>query len=291
MSMRQLKITNSITNRESPSLDKYLNEISKVEMISGEEEVRLAGLIKKGDKQALDSLTKANLRFVVSVAKQYQGQGLSLADLINEGNLGLITAAQRFDDTRGFKFISFAVWWIRQNILQALVTNSRMIRLPQNKLALSSRIQKAQSLLEQKLERSPSVEELAEFLEIDVEEVDQSFDHKNRHVSLDTPFSADDESSLLDTLENVNAERSEGQLYHSESLKKELERSFTTLSERQKKTICCFFGIGMDHPLSLDEIAQKLEVTPERVRQIKDKAIERLRNIQNFSSLRSFLGA
>ncbi|MES1214861.1 MAG: RNA polymerase sigma factor RpoD/SigA [Bacteroidota bacterium] len=289
--MRQLKITNSITNRESPSLDKYLQEISKVEMISPEEEVRLAGLIKKGDKVALDRLTKANLRFVVSVAKQYQGQGLSLADLINEGNLGLIKAAQRFDDTRGFKFISFAVWWIRQNILHALIANSRMIRLPQNKIALSSRIQKAQTTLEQQLERAPSAEEIAEALSIDIEEVHMSLEHKSRHVSLDTPLTEDEEGTMYDTLENVNADRSDEQLYHTDSLKLELNRSMAILSEKQKQTLCYFFGIGIDRPLSLDDIAQKLEVTPERVRQIKDKALGRLRNIQNFSSLRSFLGA
>lgn len=291
MSMRQLKITNSITNRESPSLEKYLQEISKVELISPEEEVRLSRLIKKGNKAALDQLTKANLRFVVSVAKQYQGQGLSLPDLINEGNLGLIKAAERFDDTRGFKFISFAVWWIRQNILHALADQARMIRLPLNKVAVSSRIQKAHSLLEQQLERTPSAEELAEVLDMDIEEVNLHFNHKGHHVSLDSPLSDDEEGSLLDTYENINAEKTEGQLCHADSLKQELARSFAILTEKQKKTICYYFGIGIDHPLSLDDIAQKLEVTPERVRQIKDKAIDRLRTIQNNGSLRSFLGA
>jgi RNA polymerase primary sigma factor len=291
MSMRQLKISNSITNRESPSLEKYLQEISKVDLISPEEEVRLAGLIKRGDKFALDRLTKANLRFVVSVAKQYQGQGLSLPDLINEGNLGLIKAAQRFDDTRGFKFISFAVWWIRQNILHALAEHARMIRLPLNKVALNGRIQRAHSELEQQLERSPSSEELAEILNMDVEEVNQSLGHKDRHVSLDTPLSDDEEGSLLDTLENVNAEKTEGDLCHKESLRTELARSMRLLTEKQKNTLCFFFGIGVDHPMSLEDIAQKLEVTPERVRQIKDKAISRLRTIPNTNSLRSFLGA
>jgi RNA polymerase primary sigma factor len=218
--MRQLKITYSITNREAQSLEKYLQEISKVEMITADEEVRLAGLIRKGDKEALDRLTKANLRFVVSVAKQYQGQGLSLSDLINEGNLGLIKAAERFDDTRGFKFISFAVWWIRQNILHALAEHSRMIRLPLNKVAMSGRINKAHSMLEQQLERPPSAEELAEVLDMDLDEITQSLGHKDRHVSLDTPFSDDEEGSLLDTLVNHNAEKTEGQLYHSDSLKK-----------------------------------------------------------------------
>jgi len=290
MSMRQLKISNSITNRESPSLEKYLQEISKVEMISPDEEVRLAGLIKKGDKNALDKLTKANLRFVVSVAKQYQGQGLSLPDLINEGNLGLIKAAQRFDDTRGFKFISFAVWWIRQNILHALAEHARMIRLPLNKVALNGRIQRAQSMLEQQLERAPSAEELADSLNMDVEDVMQSISHKDRHVSLDTPLSEDEDTSLLDTLENHNAEKTEKNLCHTESLQTEVARSLKILSERQKETICYFFGIGIEYPMSLEDIAQKLDITPERVRQIKDKAISRLRTLSNFNSLRSFLG-
>jgi RNA polymerase primary sigma factor len=291
MSMRQLKITNSITNREAQSLEKYLQEISKLDMISADEEVRLAGLIKKGDKIALDKLTKANLRFVVSVAKQYQGQGLSLPDLINEGNLGLIKAAWKFDDTRGFKFISFAVWWIRQNILHALAEHARMIRLPLNKVALNNRIQKAHSMLEQQLERSPSADELAEILDIDLEEVTESLGRKERHVSLDSPFSEDEEGTLIDTLENYNAEKTDNELYHAESLKLELSRSLKILSDRQKETLCYFFGIGMDHPLSLDDIAQKLEVTPERVRQIKDKAINRLRASRNFHLLRGFLNA
>jgi len=290
MSMRQLKISNSITNRESPSLEKYLQEISKVEMISPDEEVRLAGLIKKGDKNALDKLTKANLRFVVSVAKQYQGQGLSLPDLINEGNLGLIKAAQRFDDTRGFKFISFAVWWIRQNILHALAEHARMIRLPLNKVALNGRIQRAQSMLEQQLERAPSAEELADSLNMEIEDVMQSMGHKDRHVSLDTPLSDDEDTSLLDTLENHNAEKTEKNLCHTESLQTEVARSLKILSERQKETICYFFGIGIEYPMSLEDIAQKLDITPERVRQIKDKAISRLRTLSNFNSLRSFLG-
>jgi RNA polymerase primary sigma factor len=289
--MRQIKITHSITNREAQSLEKYLQEISKVDLISPEEEVRLAGLIKKGDKIALDRLTKANLRFVVSVAKQYQGQGLSLPDLINEGNLGLIKAAQRFDDTRGFKFISFAVWWIRQNILHALAEHARMIRLPLNKVALSSRIQKAHSLLEQQLERSPTAEELAEILNMEVDEVTQSLGHRDRHLSLDTPLADDEENSLIDTLENPNADKTEGQLYHGDSLKLEIGRSLNMLSIRQKETLCYFFGIGTDYPMSLEDIAQKLNVTTERVRQIKDKAIDKLRTIQNCNSLRGFLGA
>ncbi len=273
--MRQLKITNSITNREAQSLEKYLQEISKLDMISPDEEVRLAGLIKKGDKGALDKLTKANLRFVVSVAKQY----------------GLMKAARKFDDSRGFKFISFAVWWIRQNILHALAEHARMIRLPLNKVALNNRIQKAHSMLEQQLERSPSADELAEILDIDLDEVTESLGRKERHVSLDMPFSEDEEGTLIDTLENHNAEKTDNELYHAESLKLELSRSLKILSDRQKETLFYFFGIGMDHPLSLDDIAQKLEVTPERVRQIKDKAISRLRASRNFNLLRGFLNA
>lgn len=292
MGMRQLKITNSITNREASSLDKYLQEIAKVEMISAEEEVRLASLIKKGDKNALDRLTRANLRFVVSVAKQYQGQGLSLPDLINEGNLGLIKAAQRFDDTRGFKFISFAVWWIRQYILQALAENSRMIRLPLNKVALSGKIQRTQSELEQQLERAPSTEELAEALDVNIDDINNTLRHKNGHISLDSPVMGEDEDgSLIDMLENQNADRTDGELYGSDSLKQEIGRSLQILNAKQKQTICYYFGINVDHPLSLEDIARRMELTPERVRQIKDKALMLLRNTKNTQVLRSYLGA
>jgi RNA polymerase primary sigma factor len=290
MGMRQLRISNSITNRESLSLERYLQEISKVEMISPDEEVRLAGLIKKGDKDALDRLTKANLRFVVSVAKQYQGQGLSLADLINEGNLGLIKAAQRFDDTRGFKFISFAVWWIRQNILQALAEHARMIRLPMNKVALGSRIQRTHSALEQQLERAPSAEELAEEMNIGVDDIRESLGNSGRHVSLDTPLSEDEDSNLLDTLENHNADRTDSALYHVESLKMEIARSLQVLNEKQRLTICYLFGLGLDHPMSMEDIAQKFDLTLERVRQIKEKALEKLRKTGNFNALRGYLG-
>ena len=289
--MRQLKISKSITNRESESLEKYLQEIGKVDMISPEEEARLATLIQNGDKKALDQLTRANLRFVVSVAKQYQGQGLSLPDLINEGNLGLIKAAQRFDQSRGFKFISFAVWWIRQNILQALAENARMIRLPLNKVSLSGRIQKAHSQLEQKLERAPSTEELAELLEMGVDEITHSLGYKNGHISLDMSLSQDEESTLMDTIENVNAESAEGTLYHHDSLQVEIARSLRILTDKQKDTICYFFGIGIDHPMSLEDIARKFDLTPERVRQIKDKALTKLRTTLNQDTLRSFLGA
>ncbi|MBP7558661.1 MAG: RNA polymerase sigma factor RpoD/SigA [Chitinophagaceae bacterium] len=290
--MRQLKITNSITNREASSLDKYLQEIAKVEMISAEEEVRLASLIKKGDKNALDRLTRANLRFVVSVAKQYQGQGLSLPDLINEGNLGLIKAAQRFDDTRGFKFISFAVWWIRQYILQALAENSRMIRLPLNKVALSGKIQRTQSELEQQLERAPSTEELAEALDVNVDDINNTLRHKNGHISLDSPVMGEEEDgSLIDMLVNHNADRTDGELYGTDSLKQEIGRSLQILNAKQKQTICYYFGINVDHPLSLEDIARRMDLTPERVRQIKDKALMLLRNTKNTQVLRSYLGA
>src|SRR5580765_7371229 len=225
MSMRQLKISKSITNRESQSLEKYLQEIGKVDLITPEEEVKLARLIKQGDQKALDRLTKANLRFVVSVAKQYQNQGLSLPDLINEGNLGLIKAAQRFDETRGFKFISYAVWWIRQSILQALAEQSRIVRLPLNKVGLTNRIQKAYSQLEQEFEREPSAEELAEMLELEIEEVSASLSISSRHVSMDTPISEGEDGTLLDVLENPNAEKTDGELDHKESLKTEIDRS------------------------------------------------------------------
>ncbi|HLZ88377.1 MAG TPA: RNA polymerase sigma factor RpoD/SigA [Puia sp.] len=290
MSMRQLKITKSITNRESQSLEKYLQEIGKVELISPEEEVKLAVRIKQGDQKALDKLTKANLRFVVSVAKQYQNQGLSLPDLINEGNLGLIKAAQRFDETRGFKFISYAVWWIRQSILQALAEQSRIVRLPLNKVGLTNRIQKAYSQLEQEFEREPSAEELAEILELDIEEVSSTLGIAARHVSMDTPLSEGEDNTLIDVLENPNAERAETNIEHRESLKQEIDRSLKTLTERQKEVICFFFGIGVDHPMSLEDIGEKFNLTRERVRQIKDKAITKLRSNSRSKMLRSYLG-
>ncbi|WP_345799382.1 RNA polymerase sigma factor RpoD/SigA [Paraflavitalea sp. CAU 1676] len=290
MSMRQLKITKSITNRESQSLEKYLQEIGKVELISPEEEVRLARRIKQGDQSALDKLTKANLRFVVSVAKQYQNQGLSLPDLINEGNLGLIKAAQRFDETRGFKFISYAVWWIRQSILQALAEQSRIVRLPLNKVGLTNKIQKAFSQLEQEYEREPSPEELAELLELETEEVSATLGIAARHVSMDTPLSEGEDNTLVDVLENPNAERANLQIEHNESLKQEIERSMKMLTERQKEVICYFFGIGVDHPMSLEDIGEKFNLTRERVRQIKDKAITKLRTNSRSRELRGYLG-
>lgn len=290
MSMRQLKITKSITNRESQSLEKYLQEIGKVELISPEEEVRLARKIKLGDQAALDKLTKSNLRFVVSVAKQYQNQGLSLPDLINEGNLGLIKAAQRFDETRGFKFISYAVWWIRQSILQALAEQSRIVRLPLNKVGLTNKIQKAFSQLEQEFEREPSPEELAELLELETEEVSATLGIAARHVSMDTPLSEGEDNTLVDVLANPNAEMANANIEHKESLKQEIERSMRMLTERQKEVICYFFGIGVDHPMSLEDIGEKFNLTRERVRQIKDKAITKLRTNSRSRELRGYLG-
>lgn len=291
MSMRQLKITKSITNRESQSLEKYLQEIGKVELITPEEEVKLAILIKKGDQPALEKLTKANLRFVVSVAKQYQNQGLTLPDLINEGNLGLIKAAQRFDETRGFKFISYAVWWIRQSILQALAEQSRIVRLPLNKVGLTNRISKAFSQLEQELEREPTPEELAFLLDIDAEEVSATLGVAARHVSMDQPLADGEDGTLMDVLVNSNASGTDDDLVIRASLHTEIERSLSTLTERQKEVIRYFFGLGIDHPLSLEDIGERFSLTRERVRQIKDKAITKLRTASRCKLLRSYLGA
>jgi len=288
--MRQLKITKSITNRESQSLEKYLHEIGKVELINSEEEVKLARLIKQGDQGALDRLTKANLRFVVSVAKQYQNQGLSLSDLINEGNLGLIKSAQRFDETRGFKFISYAVWWIRQSILQSLAEQARIVRLPLNKVGLTTRIQKTFSRLEQEYEREPSAEELADVLGMDIEDITASFSTSVRHVSMDSPLSGNDENTLLDVMENLNAAKTDSEIEHTQSLKKEVERSLTSLTQRQKEVICSFFGIGVENPMSLEDIGRRFSLTSERVRQIKDKAINKLKTTTRCNLLRSYLG-
>ncbi len=290
MSMRQLKITKSITNRESQSLEKYLQEIGKVDLITPEEEVLLAIRIKEGDQRALEKLTKANLRFVVSVAKQYQNQGLSLSDLINEGNLGLIKAAQRFDETRGFKFISYAVWWIRQSILQALAEQSRIVRLPLNKVGLSNKISKAYSQLEQEFEREPSTEELAELLDIGTEEVETTLGVAARHVSVDAPFVDSEDNSLLDVLENPNADSADADLDHHDSLRCEIERSLSTLTDRQRDVIKLYFGINVEHPMSLEDIGEKFSLTRERVRQIKDKAITKLRNTSRCNLLKSYLG-
>jgi RNA polymerase primary sigma factor len=287
--MRQLKITKSITNRESQSLEKYLQEIGREELITAEEEVRLARKIKEGDQSALDRLTKANLRFVVSVAKQYQNQGLSLPDLINEGNLGLIKAAKRFDETRGFKFISYAVWWIRQSILQALAEQSRIVRLPLNQVGSLNKISKAYSKLEQEFEREPSPEELAKILDIPTEKIADTMRVSGKHVSMDAPFVQGEDNSLIDVLENADSPRADG-LLMNESLQKEIERSLSTLTEREREVIKLFFGIGMQHGLTLEEIGAKFDLTRERVRQIKEKAIRRLRHKSRSRLLKAYLG-
>lgn len=289
--MRQLKITKSITNRESQSLEKYLQEIGKVDLLTPEEEVDLAKRIKQGDQIALEKLTKANLRFVVSVAKQYQNQGLSLSDLINEGNLGLIKAAQRFDETRGFKFISYAVWWIRQSILQALAEQSRIVRLPLNKVGSLNKINKAFSELEQQYEREPSAEELAELLEITTDEVETTLGVAARHVSMDAPFVEGEDNSLLDVLENNTMPGTDSHLDYADSLRREIERSLGTLTDRQADVIKLYFGIGVEHPLSLEDIGDKFGLTRERVRQIKDKAINKLRATSRSKLLKTYLGA
>jgi len=287
--MRQLKITKSITNRESQSLDKYLQEISKEELITAQEEVELAQRIKQGDQRALDKLTRANLRFVVSVSKQYQNQGLSLPDLIDEGNLGLIKAAQRFDETRGFKFISYAVWWIRQSILQALAEQSRIVRLPLNQVGSLSKINKMFSKLEQEFERPPSAEELAHALDLPTEKVVQSLKVSGRHISMDAPFTDDgDSNSLLDVLINDDSPDADSNLLN-ESLQNEVERSLATLSGRERDVIRLFFGIGMNHGLTLDEIGEKFDLTRERVRQIKEKAIRKLKQQSKSKLLKAYL--
>ncbi|MBX3165724.1 MAG: sigma-70 family RNA polymerase sigma factor [Bacteroidetes bacterium] len=287
--MRQLKITKSITNRESASLDKYLQEIGREELITAEEEVILAKKIKDGDQTALEKLTRANLRFVVSVAKQYQNQGLSLPDLINEGNLGLIKAARRFDETRGFKFISYAVWWIRQSILQALAEQSRIVRLPLNQVGSLNKINKAYSKLEQQYEREPSAEELAEILDLPIDKVSDTMKVSGRHVSMDAPFANGEESSLLDVLVNFDSPKADTGLMN-ESLSREIDRSLSTLTERERDVVKLFFGIGIAHALTLEEIGDKFDLTRERVRQIKEKAIRRLRHSSRSKLLQQYLG-
>ena len=286
--MRQLKITKSITNRESASVEKYLQEISREALLTTEEEVELAQKIRKGDSQALDRLTRANLRFVVSVAKQYQNQGLSLPDLINEVNLGLIKAAQRFDETRGFKFISFAVWWIRQSILQALAEQARIVRLPLNQVGSLNRINKALSRFEQENERRPSAEELSKELDIPVEKISDTLKVSARHVSVDAPLSDDEEGSLLDVLPNNDAPEADSSL-NKESLIQEINRALSRLSDRECDVVKRFFGIDCNE-MSLDEISEALSLSRERVRQIKEKAIRRLKG-ENSAALKSFLGA
>ncbi|MBO5830627.1 MAG: RNA polymerase sigma factor RpoD/SigA [Alistipes sp.] len=286
--MRQLKITKSITNRESASLDKYLQEIGKEELISVEEEVELAQRIRKGDQEALEKLTKANLRFVVSVAKQYQNQGLSLPDLINEGNLGLIKAAEKFDETRGFKFISYAVWWIRQSILQALAEQSRIVRLPLNQVGSLNKINKAFARFEQEHERTPSAEELANELELPKEKVTDTLRVAGRHISVDAPFADGEDNSLLDVLVNTDSPNADRGLIN-ESLATEVERALEILTDRERDIIRYFFGIGCSE-MTLEEIGEKFDLTRERVRQIKEKAIRKLRTSSRSSLLKSYLG-
>jgi RNA polymerase primary sigma factor len=287
--MRQLKISKQITNRESQSLDKYLQEIGKVDLLTPDEEVDLAVRIKQGDQLALEKLTKANLRFVVSVAKQYQNQGLSLGDLINEGNLGLIKAAKRFDETRGFKFISYAVWWIRQSILQALAEQSRIVRLPLNRVGSLNKISKTFSTLEQKFEREPSPDELAEVLEVTSNEVVDTMKISGRHVSMDAPFVQGEENSLLDVLENDGEESPDDELMN-DSLRREVQRALSTLTQREADVITLYFGLNGEHSMTLEEIGEKFSLTRERVRQIKEKAIRRLRHTSRSKALKPYLG-
>jgi RNA polymerase primary sigma factor len=287
--MRQLKISKSITNRESQCLEKYLQEIGRESLITAEEEIILAKKIRAGDQCALDRLTKANLRFVVSVAKQYQNHGLSLPDLINEGNLGLIKAAKRFDETRGFKFISYAVWWIRQSILQAIAEQARIVRLPLNQVGSINKISKAFAQLEQQYQREPSADELSQLLDIPLDKISDTMKVSGRHVSMDAPFINGEENNLLDVLENSDASNTDVRLMN-ESLQKEIERSLGTLTERERNIVRLFFGIGMSHGLTLEEIGAKLDLTRERVRQIKEKAIRRLRHKSRCNLLKAYLG-
>jgi RNA polymerase primary sigma factor len=284
-----LKITKQFTNRESQSLDKYLQEIGKVDLLTPDEEIELAIRIRKNDQRALEKLVKANLRFVVSVAKQYQNQGLTLGDLINEGNLGLIKAARRFDETRGFKFISYAVWWIRQSILQALAEQSRIVRLPLNRVGALNKIGKAYSNLEQEYEREPSAHELAQELDMDISEISDTLKISGRAVSMDAPFTQGEENRLLDILENEE-QPSPDQTLMSESLRREIERALSTLSEREAEVVKLYFGLNKEHSLTLEEIGERFNLTRERVRQIKEKAIKRLRHASRSKNLRSYLG-
>ncbi|OUW38027.1 MAG: RNA polymerase subunit sigma [Flavobacteriaceae bacterium TMED184] len=287
--MRQLKITKQVTNRETASLDKYLQEIGKVDLITAEEEVELAQMIKAGNQLALEKLTKANLRFVVSVAKQYQNQGLTLPDLINEGNLGLIKAAQRFDETRGFKFISYAVWWIRQSILQALAEQSRIVRLPLNKIGSINKINKTYAFLEQAHERQPSAEEIAKELDMTINDVKESLKNSGRHVSMDAPLVEGEDSNLYDVLNTGESPNPDRILLH-ESLKTEIERALETLTPREADVVRLYFGLGNQHAMTLEEIGETFDLTRERVRQIKEKAIRRLKHTSRSKILKTYLG-
>jgi len=286
--MRQLKITKQVTNRETASLDKYLQEIGKVDLITADEEVELAQRIKAGDKVALEKLTKSNLRFVVSVAKQYQNQGLSLPDLINEGNLGLIKAAKRFDETRGFKFISYAVWWIRQSILQALAEQSRIVRLPLNKIGSINKINKAYAHLEQEHERAPSAEELSEVLEMSENDIKESMKNSGRHISMDAPLVEGEDSNLYDVLRSGESPSPDMELM-LESLRTEIERALSTLTQREADLIKLYFGLNGSHPMTLEEIGDTFDLTRERVRQIKEKAIRRLKHTTRSKILKSYI--
>ena len=287
--MRQLKIQKQITNRENASLDKYLQEIAKVELITAEEEVILARRIKDGDQVALDKLTRANLRFVVSVAKQYQNQGLGLGDMISEGNLGLIKAAQRFDETRGFKFISYAVWWIRQSIMRAIAEHARLVRLPLNRISSLGKIHRAYIELEQKYEREPTNEELASILEMSADEVAYNLKLRNRHVSMDAPFAESEEGSLLNVMTDEDEATPEDHLMR-DSLRVEIGRALNTLTQREREVVVYFFGLNSQNNLTLDEIGQQLGLTRERVRHIKEKAVRRLRHTNRSKTLKPFLG-
>jgi RNA polymerase primary sigma factor len=287
--MRQLKITKSITNRESDSVEKYLQEIGKEDLLTAEQEVELAKRIKKGDQRALEKLVKANLRFVVSVAKQYQNNNMSLNDLINEGNLGLVKAAQKFDETKGFKFISYAVWWIRQSIMQDLAENSRLVRLPLNKVGSLSKINKAFSDLEQEFERAPTPEELSQILDMSAEEIESTLAVSSRPVSMDAPFQEGEEGTLLDVLENVGATRADSHMMYSASLKAETDRTLGILTERERSVLCLFYGIGVPHEMTLEDIGEHLGLTRERARQIKDKALSKLRGASKKNGLKEYL--
>ncbi len=287
--MRQLKIIKQVTNRETPSLDKYLHEIGKVDLLSTEEEVQLARRIILGDEKALDKLIKANLRFVVSVSKQYQNQGLSLPDLINEGNLGLIKAAQRFDETRGFKFISYAVWWIRQSILQALAEQARIVRLPLNKIGSINKINKTLIELEQRFEREPSLQEVAQVLELAPEDIKDSLKSASRHISMDAPLAQEEEGNMYDVMLNKDTPSPDKGLL-TDSLRKEIERALSTLTFREANIIRLYFGLNGKHPHTLEEIGEEFNLTRERVRQIKEKAIKRLKNVTRCKNLKVYLG-
>ena len=288
MSMRQLRISKSITTREAPSLEKYFSDISKVDMVTAEEEAALAQRIRRGDQSAVERLTKANLRFVVSVAKQYQFQGLSLSDLINEGNMGLIRAAKKFDETKGFRFISYAVWWIRQSIMQALADQSRIVRIPLNKVGLSSKVNKAAQQLEQNFEREPTAEEISEYLDMDIEEVSSTMNFNSRHLSIDSPIGEEGDGTMIDILENENVDAVDGES-QKESMMYEIELALNSLPPKQQMVLKSLYGIGMDRPLGMEDIGEEMGLTRERVRQIRDQALITLRRHTNARRLKSFL--